>query len=77
MQHLQKLPAIIWELRIFGLNHRMEPGSTYRNGSMVKGWLQDGDKWYYLNQDGNMLANGWICCGIRWKKAALPLRLKP
>ncbi|MEH6977175.1 hypothetical protein [Bacillus pseudomycoides] len=27
---------------------------------MKTGWVQDNNKWYYMNTSGQMLANGWI-----------------
>ncbi|MBN1043359.1 hypothetical protein DVV91_14715 [Clostridium botulinum] len=31
----------------------------FKDGSMKKGWVQDGHAWYYLNDDGEM-QKGWI-----------------
>lgn len=32
----------------------------------VSGWVQDGDVWKYLKEDGNYAANEWIYDGGRW-----------
>jgi glucan-binding YG repeat protein len=32
---------------------------------MKTGWLKDGDKWYYLNQNGDM-KTGWLQDGNKW-----------
>jgi hypothetical protein len=37
----------------------------YENGSIKTGWLNDGDKFYYLKDDGNM-ATGWIKVNNNW-----------
>lgn len=38
----------------------------YRNGGSVNGWLQDGNLWYYLDQDGDMISNGWLQADGVW-----------
>ena len=31
------------------------------SGRMIRGWFQSGHDWYYLGEDGGMLAGQWIC----------------
>ena len=33
---------------------------------MQTGWLQDGDKWYYLENSGAMKASQWFEVGGKW-----------
>lgn len=38
----------------------------YRNGSLVRGWLQDGGIWYFLDNDGDMRSGGWLQSDGGW-----------
>ncbi|AGF59244.1 hypothetical protein B0P06_002421 [Clostridium saccharoperbutylacetonicum] len=39
----------------------------YKDGTIVKGWIQDENKrWYYLNPANGMMATGWTQIDSRW-----------
>ncbi len=37
-----------------------------KNGKPVTGWLQDGEKWYWLDNNGWMFSGGWKQIGGKW-----------
>ena len=37
-----------------------------KNGKPAAGWLQDGEKWYWLDNTGWMFASGWKEIGGKW-----------
>ena len=37
-----------------------------KNGKAATGWLQDNEKWYWLDNNGWMFAGGWKQIGGKW-----------
>ncbi len=38
----------------------------YKNGVAQKGWIVDGDYWYYLDTESDVMVSGWLKWDNRW-----------